>query len=161
MFIDKKLWEKLKENIDNLYWDEDRMSTDGRYFLKQLDINVKEIENKTKSEVYIISTNCIIKDEILNEVNDIALSLGEAREVFKTLVDNLKDYMDYDSLDIVNVEDIDLNDYEGWVVDSGNNYFSIFYNGEYNSNNMNIYINKFDLVKDRYIEFDSENKEVN
>ena len=37
MYIDKKLWEKLKENIDNLYWDEDRMSSDGRYFLKQID----------------------------------------------------------------------------------------------------------------------------
>ena len=40
MFVDKKLWEKLKENIDNLYWDEDRMSSDGRYFLKQIDNNI-------------------------------------------------------------------------------------------------------------------------
>ena len=47
MFIDKKLWEKLKENIDNLYWDEQRMSGDGRYFLKEIDNNIKEIERNS------------------------------------------------------------------------------------------------------------------
>lgn len=161
MFIDKKLWEKLKENIDNLYWDEDRMSTDGRYFLKQLDINVKEIENKTKSEVYIISTNSIVDDEISNEVNSVTLSFKEAQEIFKKLVNNLKTSMDYDLLDIVNIDDVDISDYEGWVVDSSEDYFSLFYNGDYNSNNINIHINKFDLVKDRHIEVESENMEVN
>ena len=57
MYIDKKLWEKLKENIDNLYWDQDRMSRDGRYFLKQLDINVNEIENYSKREVNFIKNS--------------------------------------------------------------------------------------------------------
>ena len=59
MYIDKKLWEKLKENIDNLYWDQDRMSRDGRYFLKQLDINVNEIENDSKREVCSINI-CVL-----------------------------------------------------------------------------------------------------
>ena len=47
MFIDKKLWDKLNENIDNLYWDEQRMSGDGRYFLKEIDNNIKEIERNS------------------------------------------------------------------------------------------------------------------
>ena len=48
MIIDKKIWKKIKENIDNLYWDEDRMSRDGIYFLKQLD-NLVEKAEKRKS----------------------------------------------------------------------------------------------------------------
>lgn len=46
MIIDKKIWKKIKENIDNLYWDEDRMSRDGIYFLKQLDNLVEKAEKE-------------------------------------------------------------------------------------------------------------------
>ena len=161
MFIEIEDWIDLKKSIANMYWDEDRLSPDGIYFLKGIEDNIKEIEKKTKSEVYIISTNCVIDDEISNGINDVTLSLREAKEIFRELVDELKDDMDYDLLDIVNIEDVDLNTYEGWVVDSGTDYFSIFYNGEYNSNNMNIYINKFDLSKDKYKDVDEENMEVN
>jgi len=63
MYIDKILWEKLKENIDNLYWDEDRMSSDGRYFLKQIDNNVKEIESKN------IKMGKVVLDILISIVN--------------------------------------------------------------------------------------------
>lgn len=161
MFIEKQDWINLKKSIDNMYWEQDRLSPDGTYFLREIEENIKEIENKTKSEVYIISTNSIVDDEISNEVNSVTLSFKEAQEIFKKLVNNLKNSMDYDSLDIVNIDDVDISDYEGWVVDSGEDYFSLFYNGDYNSNNINIHINKFDLVKDRHIEVESENMEVN
>lgn len=50
MNIDKKDWEKLKEMIDNLYWDEDRMSRDGRYFLKSIDKIISDIESKSNKK---------------------------------------------------------------------------------------------------------------
>ena len=75
MYIDKKLWEKLKENIDNLYWDQDRMSRDGRYFLKQLDINVNEIENYSKREVYVVTNNAVTYGEIDYKIAGVCTSL--------------------------------------------------------------------------------------
>ena len=49
MYIDKNLWEKLKESIDNLYWDIDRMSRDGKYFLKEIDNCINKIEKNKKN----------------------------------------------------------------------------------------------------------------
>ena len=37
MYISNEELEKIKEYVDNLYWDRDRMSRDGRYFLNKLD----------------------------------------------------------------------------------------------------------------------------
>ena len=45
MYISNEELEKIKEYVDNLYWDQDRMSRDGRYFLNKLD---NEINNKSK-----------------------------------------------------------------------------------------------------------------
>ena len=49
MIINNKSWEKLKEYVDNLYWDEDRMSRDGVHFLNKLDNEMKQIEKDSKS----------------------------------------------------------------------------------------------------------------
>ena len=49
MIIDKNSWEKLKEYVDNLYWDEDRMSSDGVHFLNNLDNEIKQIEKNQKT----------------------------------------------------------------------------------------------------------------
>lgn len=48
MIINNKSWEKLKEYVDNLYWDEDRMSRDGVHFLNKLDNEIKQIEKNSK-----------------------------------------------------------------------------------------------------------------
>ena len=49
MIINNKSWEKLKEYVDNLYWDEDRMSSDGVHFLNKLDNEIKQIEKNSKN----------------------------------------------------------------------------------------------------------------
>lgn len=49
MIIDKNSWKKLKEYVDNLYWDEDRMSSDGVHFLNKLDNEIKQIEKNQKT----------------------------------------------------------------------------------------------------------------
>lgn len=48
MIIDNNSWKKLKEYVDNLYWDEDRMSSDGVHFLNKLDNEIKQIEKNQK-----------------------------------------------------------------------------------------------------------------
>jgi len=48
MYIEKDDWLKIVQNVENLYWDEDRMSRDGLYFLKQLENTIKSIEKKQK-----------------------------------------------------------------------------------------------------------------
>ena len=49
MYIEKDDWLKIVQNVENLYWDEDRMSRDGLYFLKQLENTIKSIEQKQKN----------------------------------------------------------------------------------------------------------------
>ena len=43
MYISNEELEKIKEYVDNLYWDQDRMSRDGRYFLNKLDNYIQKI----------------------------------------------------------------------------------------------------------------------
>lgn len=81
MFIDKEQWEKLKENIDNLYWDQDRMSRDGVYFLKQLDINIKNIESNAKNELYVVTNNAVVDDEIDYKIAGVCSSLDNAKKI--------------------------------------------------------------------------------
>lgn len=81
MFIDKEQWEKLKENIDNLYWNQDRMSRDGVYFLKQLDINIKNIESNAKNELYVVTNNAVVDDEIDYKIAGVCSSLDNAKKI--------------------------------------------------------------------------------
>lgn len=46
MYISNEELEKIKEYVDNLYWDRDRMSRDGRYFLNKLDNYIKKLETE-------------------------------------------------------------------------------------------------------------------
>ena len=60
MIINNKSWEKLKEYVDNLYWDEDRMSRDGVHFLNKLDNEIKQIEKNSKNIVYVMMSHLIM-----------------------------------------------------------------------------------------------------
>ena len=60
MIINNKSWEKLKEFVDNLYWDEDRMSRDGVHFLNKLDNEMKQIEKDSKNIVYVTMSRLIM-----------------------------------------------------------------------------------------------------
>lgn len=48
MYIEKEDWLKIVQNVENLYWDEDRMSRDGLYFLKELESTIRNVEKKQK-----------------------------------------------------------------------------------------------------------------
>ena len=158
MFIDKKLWEKLKENIDNLYWDEDRMSSDGRYFLKQIDKNVKEIERNNIKEVFVVTNNAIVDDQIDYKIAGVCTSKENAKKLFFQTVKDVKCDSDFEEINPIKItDDIDLSKIDSeWCYEEDDYGFNLYLNGEYNSNNFSVQIERFKL--DNILELD--NKEL-
>lgn len=158
MFIDKKLWEKLKENIDNLYWDEDRMSSDGVYFLKQIDNNVKEIERKNIKEVFVVTNNAIVDDQIDYRIAGVCTSKENAKKLFFQTVKDVKCDSDFEEINPIKInDDIDLSKIDSeWCYEEDDCGFNLYLNGEYNSNNFSVQIERFKL--DNILELD--NKEL-
>lgn len=54
MYISEENYKKLKEYIDNLYWDQDRMSSSGKYYLDALDELASSLKKKTKYMLLLI-----------------------------------------------------------------------------------------------------------
>ena len=160
MYIDKKLWEELKECIDNMYWDQDRMSRDGLYFLNKLDKYSKEIERKSSDKVYVITNNAIVDDEINYSIYDVTTDKEEAKNIFKSAVRDMKCDSDFENINAINLNDFNNSDYdEEWVYSETDNSFELFLNGEYNSNNYSIRIIEYDInrSKDYLKTLDEEN----
>ena len=156
MFIDKKLWEKLKENIDNLYWDEDRMSSDGRYFLKQIDNNVKEIERNKIKEVFVVTNNAIVDDQIDYKIAGVCTSKENAKKLFFQTVKDVKCDSDFEEINPIKItDDIDLSKIDSeWCYEENACGFNLYLNGEYNSNNFSVQIERFKL--DNILELDNK-----
>lgn len=149
MFIDKEQWEKLKENIDNLYWNQDRMSRDGVYFLKQLDINIKNIESNAKNELYVVTNNAVVDDEIDYKIAGVCSSLDNAKKLFRETVKDVKCDSDFENIKALKItDDLDLNNIDGeWLYEEDEFGFNLYLQGEYNSNNFSVQIEKFKLDK--------------
>lgn len=146
MYIDKKLWEELKECIDNMYWDQDRMSRDGLYFLNKLDKYSKEIERKSSDKVYVITNNAIVDDEIDYSIYDVTTNKEEAERIFKSAVHDMKCDSDFENINAINMNDIKDSDYDSeWIYNETDDSFELFLNGEYNSNNYSIRIIEYDI----------------
>ena len=158
MFIDKKLWEKLKENIDNLYWDEDRMSSDGVYFLKQIDNNVKEIERNNIKEVFVVTNNAIVDDQIDYKIAGVCTTKENAKKLFSQTVNDVKCDSDFEEVNPIKItDDIDLSKIDSeWCYEEDDYGFNLYLNGEYNSNNFSVQIERFKL--DNILEL--ENREL-
>lgn len=155
MFIDKKLWEKLKENIDNLYWDEDRMSSDGVYFLKQIDNNVKEIERNNIKEVFVVTNNAIVDDQIDYKIAGVCTSKENAKKLFFQTIKDVKFDSDFEEINPIKItDDIDLSKIDSeWCYEEDDYGFNLYLNGEYNSNNFSVQIERFKL--DNILELDN------
>ena len=155
MFIDKKLWEKLKENIDNLYWDEDRMSSDGRYLLKQIDNNVKEIERNNIKEVFVVTNNAIVDDQIDYKIAGVCTTKENAKKLFSQTVNDVKCDSDFEEVNPIKItDDIDLSKIDSeWCYEEDDYGFNLYLNGEYNSNNFSVQIERFKL--DNILELDN------
>lgn len=146
MFIEKQEWEKIKEMVDNIYWDEDRMSRDGLFFLKSLDKKIKELESNNKNRIYVITCHGIYDDE---EYNDLFITPSKeiAQKKLKEDIEKLKQDMDISI--VYNYDDIDINDskYDNeWIFEETDSSFEIYLNGEYNSNHYVISLEEKELV---------------
>ena len=76
MYISNEELEKIKEYVDNLYWDQDRMSRDGRYFLNKLDNYIKKLEKEKENNIY--------ESQHLSELKEIITKLSpEAQKEIK------------------------------------------------------------------------------
>ncbi len=138
MIIDKKDFNKLKKYIDNLYWDEDRMSDDGLFFLNLLDKEIKKIECKSKNNIYVITSNCICDDESFNNILGLTTSLSYAKKLFNEEIESIKRNTDFKDLDVIEYnENINLNDsiYDNkWIIEENDKEFILYQNCNYNSN---------------------------
>ena len=152
MIINNKSWEKLKEYVDNLYWDEDRMSSDGVHFLNKLDNEIKQIEKNSKNIVYVITSNCVCNDESFNNVIAVTPSLSYAKKLFKEEIESIKNDLDFNNLDAIKYEtDMDLNnpDYDGrWMFEEKETEFILCQNGEYNSNHFIVSLEQRELEQE-------------
>lgn len=147
MYIDKELWKKLKENVDNLYWDIDRMSTDGVLFLKEINNYIKCIEKTKSNKIYIINTNAIADSEVSYGTPLVTTNEKEAKEMFKQAVKDAKCDFDYDNLDLANEDDEDcVDDIDGYFSESDDS-FSLYIDGEYSKNNISVRLIEYDIDK--------------
>ncbi len=152
MIIDNNSWEKLKKYVDNLYWDEDRMSRDGVHFLNKLDNEIKQIEKDSKKFVYVITSNCVCNDESFDNVIAVTPSLSYARKLFNEEIESIKNDLDFNDLDAIKYDtDMDLNnpDYDGrWMFEEKENEFILCQNGEYNSNHFIVSLEQRELEQE-------------
>ena len=152
MIINNKSWEKLKEYVDNLYWDEDRMSSDGVHFLNKLDNVIKQIEKNSKNIVYVITSNCVYNDESFDNVIAVTTSLSYAKKLYKEEIESIKNDLVFNDLYAIKYENnIDLNnsDYDGrWILEEKENEFILYQNGEYNSNHYIVSLEQRELEQE-------------
>lgn len=152
MIIDKKDFNKLKEYIDNLYWDQDRMSRDGVYFLNLLDKEIKKIESKSKNNIYVITSNCICDDESFNNILGLTADLSYAKKLFNEEIESIKNDTDFNDLDVIKYnENINLNDsiYDNkWIMEETDKEFILYQNGNYNSNHFIVSLEQRELEQE-------------
>ena len=148
MFLSKDDFNKINEYVDGLYWDADRMSRDGRYFLNKLDNHLKNI-SKNKNEIYVITNNAVVDDEIFYSIAGVATNIDDAKQILKDTVRDMKCDSDFDNLDAIKLtDDIDQSKLdEVWVYEEDEYGFNLYLNCNYNSNNYSAQIERFDLNK--------------
>ena len=148
MFLSKDDFNKINEYVDCLYWDTDRMSRDGRYFLNKLDNHLKNI-SKNKNEIYVITNNAVVDDEIFYSIAGVATNIDDAKKILRNTVRDMKCDSDFDNLDAIKLtDDIDQSKLdEVWVYEEDEYGFNLYLNCNYNSNNYSAQIERFDLNK--------------
>ena len=100
-------------------------------------------------KVYVVTDNCVWDDEDYSQIVGIATTKELATECFKKYVEQVKEDLDFENLDVV--KDPMSEDY-GYVVDDEEDYFRVYRNGEYNSYNTYISLYEKELIKESEME---------
>ena len=113
MYISNEELEKIKEYVDNLYWDQDRMSRYGRYFLNKLDNYIKKLEKEKENNIYVITNNAVVDDEIDYSIYGVATDINEAKKIFNQAVKDAKTDSDFENLEAVEENSPDFKNNDG------------------------------------------------
>lgn len=147
MYIEKEIWEKLKENFKTLYSNYDYFSDNVKDLLDNVDIYIDSIEQNKSNKLYVITNNSIVDDEINYGIKGIAFTKEKAINLYEEAIEEVKIDSDFENLDAINVSDgIEESD-ENWHYSKSDDYFELYLNGEYNSNNFTISIKEYDIEK--------------
>ena len=114
-----------------------------------------------ENKVYIIHDNCIWDDESCPKLVGATTNLEVAKELLKKYIVEVKNSIDFDSIDLVN-EDIE-SDYddipeECWIYSESDTHFSLYQSGNYNSNHISINIEQLPLCNDLENEYEINNE---
>lgn len=147
MYINPEDWKDLKKSIDDLFWDNDRMSSGGRYTLNHISNLINKVDKNKSDKLYVVMENDVTNDECYNTIIGVTFSKKEARTLLKNAVKELKQDIDFNNLDAKDINSDEMLDYDGeWLFDKNKDSFSLYLNGEYNSEHFEISIREVNLI---------------
>lgn len=150
MYISPEDWKDLKKSIDDLFWDNDRMSSSGRYTLNHISNLINKVDKNKSDKLYVVMENDVTNDECYNTIIGVTFSKKEARTLLKNAVKELKQDIDFNNLDAKDINSDEMLDYDGeWLFDKNKDSFSLYLNGEYNSEHFEISIREVNLTYEK------------
>lgn len=150
MYISPEDWKDLKKSIDDLFWDNDRMSSSGRYTLNHISNLINKADKNKSDKLYVVMENDVTNDECYNTIIGVTFSKKEARTLLKNAVKELKQDIDFNNLDAKDINSDEMLDYDGeWLFDKNKDSFSLYLNGEYNSEHFEISIREVNLIYEK------------
>jgi len=150
VYISPEDWKDLKKSIDDLFWDNDRMSSSGRYTLNHISNLINKIDKNKSDKLYVVMENDVTNDECYNTIIGVTFSKKEARTLLKNAVKELKQDIDFNNLDAKDINSDEMLDYDGeWLFDKNKDSFSLYLNGEYNSEHFEISIREVNLTYEK------------
>lgn len=151
MFIENSKWENLKTAFKMLYKELDNFSDDIKNKINNVDECINILENSSSNKIYVITNNSIVDDEVYYNIYGVTSNKKEAKKLLKEAIKNVKQDSDFYNLDAININktnSLSVLD-EKWFYSEDENSFSLFLNGNYNSNNYSIYIKEYSLDKNK------------
>ena len=150
MFIEKEDWKKLKKCIDDLYWDEDRMSSSGVQTLNYISNLINKFDLNFSNKFFVVTENDVTNDETYNSVIGVTFSKKQARNILKNAVKELKEVIDFNSLDAKDINGNEMDDYDQeWLYNDNKDSFTLYLNGEYNMEHFEIAIKEIELTNEK------------
>lgn len=145
MYIDKEKWKKLIENFKLIYNGYDNFSDNVKDLIDNVDISIEEIEKTNLNKVYVITNNAICDDEVDYNIKGVAFTKSDANKLFEQAIYDAKIDCDFNWLDAIDVSNNKEISDGKWHYSKSNNFFELYLDGEYNSNNFTIEIKEFDI----------------
>lgn len=139
MIIDKEDWEELKNFIDNMFFFDNHLTSDGRCFLKLSSELINKIENKQINKIYTVSFHSVIDDETRDGVIGVTTSFKDAQRILKKEARRIKKEIGFVCLDNENIDD-------EWLDESDRNSYCLYLKGNFISNNILISIKETEIL---------------